>query len=90
MSRKAVEAWITKYALTSGIIHVNGEVNDGTLVWYGESGLMNFAHGEGREWHRSLDAALGRSEEMRLLRIESLRKSIRKVEKVKFKVVEGA
>lgn len=90
MSKQAVEAWITKYALTSGIIHVTGEAGDGVFIWHGPSGSMNFAHGEGREWHRSLDAALVRAEAMRTARLESLSNSIRKMEKVKFKVVEVA
>ncbi len=89
MSRQATEAWITKYALTSGIIHATGEASDGTFIWYGNSRAMNFAHGEGKEWHRSLDAALDRAAAMRDARLESLTKSIRKMEKVKFKVVEA-
>jgi len=76
-----MKVWITKYALTSGIEVVNGELfeND-TAVNYGNC----YAHGEGREWHKTEEAAIIRAEKMRSDKIASLRKSISKLEKLRF------
>lgn len=80
-----MRVWITKYALTSGIIVREVEQKGDMVSWketneYG----MSFAHREGRDWHRSEDAALQRAERMRRDKIASLHKSIAKFECMRF------
>jgi hypothetical protein len=48
---------------------------------YGEH---NYAHGEGRQWHRTQESALARAESMRKAKIASLRKSIARLEALSF------
>lgn len=82
MEREKIKAWITKYALTKGIELVNGEVchavSSGMLSYWGHA----TAHGD--DWHRTPEAALARAEKMRHAKIVSLRKSIAKMESMKF------
>lgn len=72
------KAWITKYALTKGIQEVEAKVCDGsdTMVRYGRH---EYAHGEGLEWHRSLESAQKRANLMRQNKIASMEKSIAKL-----------
>ena len=85
-----MKAYITKYALTSGIQEMEGEVNSdisdrmfstnkGT-GYYGESFF-----GEGKDWHRTKEGAISRAEQMRIAKIASLEKSIVKMNKLVFK-----
>lgn len=82
-----MKAWITKYALTHGIQKV-----DDAVVSTVSKGMISTTpigagvcfHGEGREWHRSLESAKAKAEAMRLAKIKSLRKAIEKIEKLEF------
>jgi hypothetical protein len=81
-----VKVFITKYALTKGIIEAEGEV-DGTMVVMidPKRGYRWYAHGN--DWHRSLPAAESRTVEMRNNKIKSLKKQIDKLNDMKtFKV----
>lgn len=80
---ETVTAWITKYALTSGIYIVEGawisKESPKMLVWACNNGI-NAAHGN--DWHLTPEAALARAEEMRCARLKSLKESIAKLEKL--------
>jgi hypothetical protein len=84
--REMITAWLTTYALTSGISVVKGEVchdiNSRMLAY----GPLSCAHGN--DWHRTPEAALARAEEMRLAKIASLKKSLGKLERMTFKAPE--
>ena len=59
MTKETVEAWITTYALSSGIKHVTGTVNHDI-----SSGMLSYgpylaAHG--KDWHRIPAAAIARA-----------------------------
>lgn len=88
MEYEKITAWVTKYALTFGIEEVFGEIcGDGSMLKYMQKGPFPvFAHGEGKGWHRTPEAAIARAEEMRKAKIASLKKSIAKIEKMEFKV----
>ena len=76
-------AWITKYALTTGIIVTEGTVcseSSPDMFFYGS---MSLAHGN--DWHRTPEAALSRAEEMRLAKISSVKKQLAKLERMTFK-----
>ena len=79
-----MKAYITKYALTSGIKEVEAEWSESipSMVTWG--GWFNSAHGEGRQWHRTKEAAVAQAEKMRLAKIVSLKKSIKKLESLNF------
>lgn len=83
MEDERITAYVTTYALTSGIQVVDAKVRHGIsseIIRYG-SGI---AHG--KDWHRTPDAALERAEEMRNAKIKSLHKSIAKLERMKFTI----
>lgn len=79
-----MKVWITKYALTSDIKEMEAEQSeDFPDMVTGKAWNGNY-HGEGREWHRTYESAVARAEEMRLKKIESLKKQIAKWEKKRF------
>lgn len=76
-----MKLFVSKYALTIGILQVDGVICDPpSMISYRDGGYDNYVHGEGREWHRSLSEASARAEAMRDKKIASLRKQISKLE----------
>lgn len=80
-----MKIWITKYALTDGIVEkeakgLNGrlKVEDGLFPWYLSP------KDEGKNWHRTKESAIARAEVMRNKKIASLKKQIEKLENMKF------
>lgn len=49
------KVWVTKYALTQGIIETEGRVSDDFPDMLDAKGITNYLHGEGKEWHRTKD-----------------------------------
>jgi hypothetical protein len=84
----SMKVFVTKHALTQGIllVEVEGEPTiGGMVVSMPEPGAFkDYFHGEGKDWHRTFDAARQRAEQMRITKIASLRKSIAKFEKLTF------
>jgi len=85
--------YITKYALTAGIVEREGEIHDtigggdmlcckreGKQAFYGD----DIYHGKGRDWHETREGAVARSEQMRVKKIASLKKQVAKLEALKF------
>ena len=87
MKNEDITAWVTKYALTDGIQKVSGTVRHET-----SSDMLSYIGSRydwrecvhGNDWHRTPEAALARAEEMRKNKIASLKKSIAKLEAIKF------
>lgn len=80
--RPTFTAWITKYALTTGIEKMRVEhciAISASMV----SAKGQCFHGEGEDWHRTEEGAIKRAEKMRVDKIASLRKQIAKLEKMK-------
>lgn len=86
MNEEKIKAWVTKYALTSGIEVVEGVVNHDISSKMFTWGQWSNAHR--KDWHRSEQEAMARAEQMRQQKIESLRKSIKKLEALKFQCLE--
>jgi len=63
-----MKTYITKYALTKGILEMEGEICEG---------LCN-------DWHRTIEAARSRAGAMRSKKIQSLKKQIAKLEGMRF------
>ena len=81
-----MRVFIAKYALTQGIYEVEGEVsNEGDSVEVkGGDHLTSFFHGKGKDWCGTKEEAIARVEEMRKLKINNLKKQIKKLEEMKF------
>jgi len=81
--------WITKYALTEGILALEGaeETGDGYLSkkgsHFGEWHERSHFYG-GNDWHANEAQAVAHAEQMRLKKIASLKKSLRKMEGLSF------
>jgi hypothetical protein len=78
-----MKVFITKYALTKGVIERDGE----RATWF--PGCVTFKEGlmvqrEGVNWHLTRESAVEKAETMRLKEIESLRNRIAKLEALKF------
>ena len=78
-----MKIWVSKYALSDGIFEgeSEGTIRDGMVRVAGQN---LYLHGEGREWHRTREAAVSLAEQMRSKKIESLRKQIERLELLKF------
>lgn len=72
-----MKVWITKYALTSGIKEMEVEQSEYSPDMVHEEKWNYCYHGEGREWHKTLESAKIKAEEMRLKKIESLKNSLK-------------
>lgn len=79
-----MKVWITKYALTDGIIEAEGEPYG--LEWVSASWDDGYRCGdfEKGEWFDTKETAIQKAEEMRREKIESLKKQIEKLERLRF------
>ena len=82
-------AWITKYALTTGIRKTLVEqMSSEDIVWAVKDGRASWTngsfHGEGQEWHRTPEGAIERAEAMRQSKLKSLDKQRAKIAALKF------
>lgn len=84
--RRMMSYYITKYALSAGIKEVSeDDFEEDNRGIYGNMPGSYYPSGfYGKEWHRTMDAAIVRAEEMRVARIVSMKKSIAKMEKLDF------
>ena len=84
-----MKVWITKSALTKGIIEREAELignenlsNTSTIECSVAWEWTNYYHGQ--EWHLTKGAAVVRADTMRLAKIAALRKQIARLEKLKW------
>lgn len=76
--------FVFKYALTRGIIEVDAEIKQGTHEEYAQvEDRIGFIW-LNRDYVHTKEEALKKAEDMRFKRIESLKKQIVKLEKMKF------
>ena len=81
---ETIKAWITRYALSAGVKLVHARVSGNMIIFQTDGGHTDFAHDN--DWHRTPESALRRAEEMRSKKIESLKKSIARIEAIEFVV----
>jgi hypothetical protein len=82
-----MKAWITKYALTEGIIQTdNAEITSisNNMIRYRRSSEHFEACVQKPDWHDSLNDAITQAEKMRKKKIASLHKQIERLENLKF------
>ena len=80
-----ITAWVTKYALTEGVLKVRGEVSS----QYPK--MLNFGwsfYANNQEWFRCQQDALDRASTMRANKIKSLEKQLAKLHALKIQVVD--
>jgi len=84
MEQKLEKIWVTKYALTEGIftIYIEHTDIDRSISLPDEQHFHGYAR-KG-EWHRTEEEAKAKAEEMRIKKIASLKKQIKKLEEMKF------
>lgn len=83
MKDESITAWLTVYALSTGIQRVNARMTYcPTMIAYGNQ----YAHEP--DWYRTPEEALARAEAMRKAGIASHKKSLAKLEQMTFKVPE--
>ena len=79
---KIETVWVTRYALSKGVIvyknveHCLSSAPDGNMISLGPCHTMH-----GKDWHRSLEAALARVEEMKISRRAAIAKELKKLDK---------
>lgn len=83
--------WVTKYALSAGIIEVEGEISntcDDMLVCQRVGVLASRSRYDeyfhGKDWHRTKVSAITRAEDMRVAKIASLEKQLKKLKGFRF------
>ena len=79
-----MKVWITKYALTDGIIEADAELCGLDIIsasWDNGTRCNNF---KGEEWWSTKKNAIEKAEEMRQKKITSLKKQIEKLEGMRF------
>ena len=80
-----MKVWITKYAMTRGIIEADGKLTSSDSVSISNRDLSLPTHWFYKGyWHSDKESAIQKSEEMRQKKIESLKKQIKKLEEMRF------
>lgn len=80
-----MNVYVTKYALSLGIIERELVSEKGTMAevkWPGGMNGVFYLHG--KDWHRTRVEAVAHAEKMRLKKVASLRKQIAAMEKLKW------
>lgn len=81
-----MRVYITKYALTAGIIEVQDAeyTSSEGMISVKSRGTHAYFHGEGKDWHHSKDGAIKRAEVMRRRKLESIEKQRQRIEQLRF------
>lgn len=80
-----MKVWITKYALTKGIIEADAKLTSSNSVSIMELNTDLKMHWFYKgDWHSDKESAIKKAEEMRQKKIESLKKQIQKLEEMRF------
>ena len=78
-----MKVYITRYALSTGII----ETDDAEICSNISEDMISskkYGYFHGNDWHKKKEDAVLRAEVMRIKKIESLKKQIEKLDKMKF------
>lgn len=78
-----MKVWITKYALTNGIIEAEATI-DGTIaiIKSESSAFKSYYHTP--DWYLTKEEAFSRAETMRVKQIKSLQNKVKKLNELKF------
>lgn len=87
--RTRFTAYVTKYALTEGILKMLVEDCFDTspdMVRKVNGKYLTTFHGENREWHRTLEGAVKRAKEMQAAKLKSIDKQRARIAALTFEV----
>lgn len=82
-----MKVWITKYALSSGIFQIEGEIsatNQDAIKVQRAGRYPELFWKEGKDWHKTEESAKEHCRLMREAKISSLNKQIQKLKNLKF------
>ena len=79
-----MKVWITKYALTDGIIEAKGEQDKLTYGFVVTDGVFRNEWFNSKDCFTSRTSAIKKAEEMRQDKIKSLQKKIKELEELRF------
>lgn len=80
-----MKVWISKYALSTGVSEVDVDakvMKGGALTFRSDTGYQVYYSAS--DWHNSKEQAIVKAEEMRIRKLQSLEKQIKKVSALKF------
>lgn len=77
--------YVTKYALTTGVYIAEAHVTGDMAVQLAK-GHMYAQYFHGKDWHLTEDEAIHRAEEMRIAKLRSLDKQMKKISALKFTI----
>ena len=83
---KTFDAWITKYALTKGIIKIRAEKSSDSMIEEigpDGNGVYN-SYYHGNDWHITEHDAIEQAKKMQVRKIASLERSLNKIKALKF------
>ena len=80
-----MKAYITKYALTSGIFEAEGSINPTNASTFIVDGAFAM-YFHGKDWHMSVIGARLRAEEMRKAKVASLKKQLQKYQQLQLDI----
>lgn len=83
MKETPTKLWITKYALTKGIVEAEGRFGD-SGEWAHTERFRHTSFRRGESAHTTRADAVAKANQMRILKIASLEKQIEKLRKLKF------
>ncbi len=95
MNEPIIHVWVTKYALSSGVIETDAkhctDISDKMIVVQPRPGVLAYrARFFKPHWHTSKDEANAQVHKMILAKIKSLKKSVAKMEELLTQYPEGA
>lgn len=79
-----MKVWITKYALSEGLYEAEVTISSGGMAREQLQYGCRYYHVEGRDWHKTREAALQRCEVMRQAKLKSLDKTRKRIEALRF------
>ncbi len=82
-----MKVWITTWALTEGIIETDAEVckSSPSMIVWNNKGYDQYAHGDGKNWHRDRHSAINKAGLMKDAKLSSLERAIERIKKLEFK-----
>lgn len=78
-----MKVWITKYALTQGIIETEIDKQNSAMTYF-TNGMYFDTNAIGTYWHDTKESAVKTAGEMRQKKMDSLKRQIEKLEKMRF------
>jgi hypothetical protein len=82
-----MRVWITKYALTQGILEKEADICktvSGDMIEIQGTRFAEYYHGKGRDWHLTKEDAIKKAEKMKQNKIKNIEKQLDNLRNLKF------